>query len=77
MHEVRLLGPARLELIAALKSQIAFSDFCVPAGTIEFVARDGFLANSLTSFVDFPGLRDGSENKTWDDFHHAERTLST
>jgi hypothetical protein len=34
MHEVRLLGPARLELIAALKSQIAFSDFCVPPPSV-------------------------------------------
>jgi hypothetical protein len=47
MYEIRELGPARLEIFSALKNQIAFSDFCVPAGTIDFVARGGFLNNSL------------------------------
>lgn len=50
MHESRTLGAARLELFTQMKSQISFSDFCVPAGTIEFAAHDGFLTNSVNLF---------------------------
>lgn len=50
MHETRTLGAARLELFALMKNQFAFSDFCVPAGTITFEAHDGFLKNRLRLF---------------------------
>jgi hypothetical protein len=50
MHETRILGAARLELFQPIKSQISFSDFCVPAGTIEFNAYNGFLTNSFRLF---------------------------
>ena len=50
MIETRTLGPVQLELLAPLKSQISFSDFCAPAATIEFSAYDGFLTNSLRLF---------------------------
>lgn len=57
MLESRTLGKASLQLFAQLKSQISFSDFCPPAGTIEFRANDGFLTNSLTLFkLTFPGF---------------------
>jgi hypothetical protein len=66
MHETRTLGSAQLMLYAPLKSQISFSDFCLPAGTITFVACDGFLSSSLILFsLSFPGyvleakVRDG------------------
>ena len=56
MYETRLLGQARLELFSQMKSQISFSDFCPPAGTIEFNAHDGFLNNSLRLFqITYPG----------------------
>lgn len=50
MHDSRTLGSARLELFTQLKSQISFSDFCPPAGTIEFRANEGFLTNSVMLF---------------------------
>ncbi len=49
-YEIRELGPVRLELFPQMKSQIAFSDFCEPAGTINFKAHEGFLRNSLKLF---------------------------
>lgn len=49
-YEIRELGPVRLELFPMLKSQVAFSDFCEPAGTIDFKAHQGFLKNSLKLF---------------------------
>ncbi len=56
MYETRLLGQARLELFSQMKSQISFSDFCPPAGIIEFNAHDGFLNNSLRLFqITYPG----------------------
>lgn len=56
MHETRVLGKAKFELLAQISSQISFSDFCVPAGTIEFDTFDGFLENSLRLFqVTYPG----------------------
>lgn len=56
MHETRVLGQAKLELFAQLKSQISFSDFCLPAGTIEFHAYDGFLESSLRLLqITYPG----------------------
>lgn len=56
MHETRILGSAKLELFTQVKSQISFSDFCLPAGTIEFNAYDGFLNSSLRLFlISFPG----------------------
>lgn len=49
-NEIRQLGPIRLELFPALKSQMTFSDFCAPVGTIDFKAHCGFLKNSLKLF---------------------------
>ncbi|MDP3296477.1 MAG: hypothetical protein Q8N09_02625 [Thermodesulfovibrionia bacterium] len=49
-NEVRQLGPVRLELFPMIKSQVTFSDFCTPAGTIDFKAHAGFLKNSLKLF---------------------------
>jgi hypothetical protein len=49
-NEIRQLGPLRLELFPMLKSQMTFSDFCTPVGTIDFKAHGGFLRNSLTLF---------------------------
>lgn len=49
-NEIRQLGPIRLELFPMLKSQITFSDFCAPVGTIHFRAHSGFLRNSLKLF---------------------------
>lgn len=49
-NEVRQLGPIRLELFPMLKSQMTFSDFCTPVGTIDFKAHEGFLRNSLKLF---------------------------
>lgn len=50
MYETRVLGDARLELFDQLKSQVTFSDFCLPAGTIEFTAHQGLLSNSFCLF---------------------------
>jgi hypothetical protein len=56
MYETRVLGQAKFELFAEIKSQVAFSDFCLPAGTIEFNAYDGFLQNSLRLLqISYPG----------------------
>ncbi|MBU1012452.1 MAG: hypothetical protein KKG99_05560 [Bacteroidetes bacterium] len=49
-YEIRELGPVRLELSSMLKSQISFSDFCQPAGTIDFKAHNGFLKSNLKLF---------------------------
>lgn len=50
-YETRTIGSTTLELLAPLASQVSFSDFCVPAGTVEFVAGNEFLKNSnLTLF---------------------------
>lgn len=49
-YEIRQLGPVRLELFPMVKSQISFSDFCEPAGTIDFKAHQSFLRNSLKLF---------------------------
>lgn len=49
-YEIRQLGKVCLELLPMLKSQITFSDFCTPAGTIEFFAKQGFLKNDLKLF---------------------------
>jgi hypothetical protein len=49
-NEIRQLGPITLELFPMLKSQMTFSDFCTPAGTIDFRAHEGFLRNSLKLF---------------------------
>jgi hypothetical protein len=49
-NEIRQLGPIRLEIFPMLKSQITFSDFCTPIGTIDFKAHGGFLRNSLKLF---------------------------
>lgn len=66
MHDSRTLGPARLELFSQLNGQISFSDFCPPAGTIEFRVNDGFLINSVMLFrLSYPNyeleaaIRDG------------------
>jgi hypothetical protein len=50
MYETRVLGDARLELFGQLKSQVTFSDFCLPAGTIEFTAHQGLLSSSFCLF---------------------------
>ncbi|MDD1622487.1 MAG: hypothetical protein LUQ11_13510 [Methylococcaceae bacterium] len=50
MHVSRTLGPAKLQIFTQMKSQISFSDFCPPAGTIEFRANEGFLTNSIMLF---------------------------
>lgn len=56
MYEVRTLGEAHLELFTQLADQIAFSDFCASAGTIDFFASDGFLQNNIVLFrLSFPG----------------------
>jgi hypothetical protein len=49
-NDIRQLGPVRLELFPQLKSQITFSDFCVPKGTIDFKVSDGFLKNHILLF---------------------------
>lgn len=49
-NEIRKLGPIRLELFPMIKSQITFSDFCTPIGTIDFKAHNGFLRNSFKLF---------------------------
>ena len=49
-NEIRQLGAIRLELFPMLKSQMTFSDFCAPVGTIDFTAHEGFLRNSLKLF---------------------------
>lgn len=49
-NEIRQLGPVRLELFPMIKSQITFSDFCSPIGTIDFKVHESFLKNSLTLF---------------------------
>ena len=66
MYETRNLGSLQLQLFTSMKSQISFSDFCAPAGTIEFTAGGGFLRNDLILFkLTFPGyelearIRDG------------------
>lgn len=66
MYETRSLGQLKLELFAPMKGNISFSDFCAPAGTIEFAACDGFLDNNLVLFrLSYPGyelearVRDG------------------
>lgn len=51
MYSTRQIGLAKLETIELMKSQITFTDFCAPAGTIEFVAHQGFLRNSLQLFA--------------------------
>ena len=48
--EIRELGPIRLELFPMMKSQISFSDFCAPIGTIDFKAHNGFLRHSIKLF---------------------------
>jgi hypothetical protein len=50
MYETRTLGAARLDLFKQMGSQISFSDFCLPAGTIEFNAYNSFLNNSIRLF---------------------------
>jgi hypothetical protein len=56
MYETRTLGAAKLDLFTQLRIQISFSDFCLPAGTIEFTAYDGFLTNSVRLFqISYPG----------------------
>lgn len=56
MYETRVLGQAKLEIFTQMKSQVSFSDFCLPAGTIEFNAYDRFLENSLRLFqISYPG----------------------
>jgi hypothetical protein len=66
MYETLSLGKLKLELLAPMKGKISFSDFCAPAGTIEFAASDGFLENNLALFrLSYPGyeleakVRDG------------------
>lgn len=49
-NEIRQLGPVSLELFRMIKSQITFSDFCSPVGTIVFKAKAGFLKSSLKLF---------------------------
>jgi len=49
-YEIRELGPVRLELFPIMKSQIAFSDFCEPAGTMDFKAHQGFFRNNVKLF---------------------------
>lgn len=81
MYETRLLGSAKLELFTQVKNQISFSDFCLPAGTIEFNAYDGFLENSLQLFqISFPGyelevkIRDGMVFiRRNDHYQHSEQ----
>lgn len=56
MYKTISIGQLKLELFTQMMNQIAFSDFCVPAGTIEFSANDGFLNNNLMLFkLTFPG----------------------
>lgn len=49
-NETMKLGSVSLELFRTIKSQMTFSDFCSPVGTILFKARDGFLKSSLKLF---------------------------
>lgn len=49
-YEIRQLGPIHLELYRMIKSQMTFSDFCSPVGTIVFKAKEGFLKSSLKLF---------------------------
>jgi hypothetical protein len=56
LYETRVLGQAKLKLFTQMKSQISFSDFCLPAGTIEFSTDDGFLDNPLCLIqIAYPG----------------------
>jgi len=50
INEIRKLGPITLEIFPMIKSQMTFSDFCSPIGTIDFKVGDGFLKNSLKLF---------------------------
>jgi len=49
-NETMKLGSVSLELFRTIKSQITFSDFCSPVGTIVFKALEGFLKSSLKLF---------------------------
>jgi hypothetical protein len=81
--EIRQLGPVRLELFPMIKSNLTFSDFCAPMGTIDFKAYDGFLNNSLKLFsltydkFLFEGkIRDGMVFiKRNDHYQHSEQYL--
>jgi hypothetical protein len=56
MYETRSLGKLKLELFTEMKGNISFSDFCAPAGTVEFAASDAFLENNLLLFrLSYPG----------------------
>lgn len=46
----RDIGSVNLKMFEGLKSKIAFTDFCEPAGTIEFNAYEGFLLNKILLF---------------------------
>lgn len=81
--EIRQLGPVRLEFFQILKSQVTFSDFCVPVGTIDFKAHNGFLRNSLklfsltySDFIFEAQIRDGMVFiKRNDLYQHSEKYL--
>lgn len=50
-YEIVNVGGVELMLLKPMLSKVAFSDFCAPAGTIEFVAKNGLLNNeNLTLF---------------------------
>ena len=56
MNQTLSLGQLRMEICAHLKGQIAFSDLCAPAATLEFSASDGLLnSNQLLFRLTFPG----------------------
>ncbi|MFN6528494.1 hypothetical protein [Nostoc sp. ChiSLP03a] len=44
------LGEVTLELLSSMRPVLTFSDFCVPAGTIDFNSYEGFLRNSVQLF---------------------------
>lgn len=45
------LGEITLELFSTMRPGLTFSDFCLPAGTIDFNAHQGFLQNSVKLFT--------------------------
>lgn len=44
------IGPIKLEIFEGLSKSISFTDFCEPAGTMEFKVYDGFLLNDIKLF---------------------------
>jgi len=79
-YVTRNLGQLQLQLHKEFSGQISFSEFCVPAGTIEFIMRGrSYRENSVLFKLTFPGYElealvyDGMVFfRRNDDYQHSE-----